>query len=324
MLAVQVVGITKAFGPVRALDAIELEVHRGEIFGLLGPNGAGKTTMVRILTTLVRPDSGHARVTGHDVFEEPDAVRRRIGYIPQEITVDPYLTCREHLEYYAGLYHLPTKTARLRASELLALVGLESDADRPVRRFSGGMKKKLDLICGLLHRPEVLFLDEPSLGLDVQVRREVWNHILRLKSEGVTIFLCTNAMDEADVLCDRLSILHRGRIAVTGSPRDLKGTIRQDSIAIDLPSAGHLDSCWSRLEPALKGLPFVGGVRLQDGRMIVSVESNEKALPKLLDVIHGVGVEVRSVAYSRPGLEEVFLQYTGTGYTEADPLPERP
>jgi ABC-2 type transport system ATP-binding protein len=315
-LAIEAIGVKKAFGSVSALVDLRMEVHRGEIFGLLGPNGAGKTTTVKILTTLVKPDSGSARVAGFDVVKEPDRVREKIGYVPQEITVDPYLSPREHLEYYAGLYHLSRRSAKNRIHELLLLVGLEADAERPVRRFSGGMKKKLDLICGLLHDPEVLFLDEPSLGLDVQIRRDVWGHVLKLKDEGAAILLCTNSMDEADTLCDRLSIIHQGKVVVTGNPLELKKEIEGDSVSIEIATDGS--GALARLEAAFAALPFVKGTRSNRTRVEVRVESSETALPKLMEVAMGSGVPVQSIAYRRPGLEEVFLQHTGAVFADAD------
>ncbi|MEK7210885.1 MAG: ABC transporter ATP-binding protein, partial [Candidatus Binatota bacterium] len=193
--------LKKKYGPIIALDDISLEVEKGKIFGLLGPNGAGKTTTVKILTTLVRPDEGKVVVAGTDVLGDPVRVRSLIGYVPQELTVDPYLTVQEHLNYYADLYHLSAAVKDSRAREVLGLVGLAGYENRRARYLSGGTKKKLDLACGLIHRPPLIILDEPSLGLDVQVRRDVWSYILRLKDQGTTVFLCTNYMDEAERLC---------------------------------------------------------------------------------------------------------------------------
>src|SRR3989338_7574801 len=197
---IRIENLTKRYGLVTALDDISLEVERGTIFGLLGPNGAGKTTAVKILTTLVRPDAGKVEVAGTDILKDPDRVRSLIGYVPQELTVDPYLTVEEHLRYYADLYHLSAAVREPRIREALGLVGLAGQEDRRARYLSGGTKKKLDLACGLIHRPPLILLDEPSLGLDVHVRRDVWNYVLRLKEQGTTVFLCTNYMDEAERL----------------------------------------------------------------------------------------------------------------------------
>ncbi len=191
-IIVQIESLCKTYGAIVALDDISLEVEEGKIFGLLGPNGAGKSTTIKILTTLARPDSGAVRVAGVDVLDDPAKVRSLIGYVPQELTVDPYLTVREHLKYYGDLYHLSSSVREAHAQELLELLGLVGSEDRRVKNFSGGMKKKLDLACGLIHHPPVVLLDEPSLGLDVQVRKDVWNYILGLKDRGTTIFLCTN------------------------------------------------------------------------------------------------------------------------------------
>lgn len=315
-------GLAKRFGEVTALDGIDVAVEEGEVFGLLGPNGAGKTTTVKILITLVRPDAGSAEVAGFDVLAAPDEVRRRIGYVPQELTADPYLTARENLRYFADLYHIPPGRREARIEELLALVDLQGDADRPIRRFSGGMKKKLDLACGLLHEPPVLLLDEPSLGLDVQVRRDVWDHIAGLKGRGATIFLCTNYMDEAERLCDRVAIIDRGRIAASGRPTDLRAGLGSDVVTVEPAEEGvggqpPLD----RLETALRGLDFVKGSQRDGGRLRITVTANETAVPRVLEAAARVGVQIQAIAYSRPGLDDVFLAHTGRRFEEAHGTP---
>ena len=314
---IRIENLKKKYGSVTALDDISLEVKKGQIFGLLGPNGAGKTTAVKILTTLVRPDEGKVEVAGADVLRDPDRVRSLIGYVPQELTVDPYLTVQEHLQYYADLYHLSAVVTESRIREVLGLVGLAGQESRRVRYLSGGTKKKLDLACGLIHRPPLIFLDEPSLGLDVQVRRDVWSYILRLKEQGTTVFLCTNYMDEAERLCDVVSIIDHGRIAVTGAPAALRSELKKDVISIEIAGANeHQREKLETLEKALSQLAIVQGT-VQDGvQLKIYVESNEIALPQILQSTASLSIPIRTVTYSRPGLDEVFLHYTGRPFAE--------
>lgn len=315
--AICIENLTKSFNTTVALDRVSLEVQEGEIFGLLGPNGAGKTTTVKILTTLIRPDGGMVQVGGLDVIKEPAAVRSRIGYVPQELTLDPYLTAREHLRYYADLYHLPAAARRARIQDLLDLLGLVGHEDRPVRHFSGGMKKKLDLACGLIHRPAVIFLDEPSLGLDVQVRRDVWSYILKLKEQGTTVFLCTNYMDEAERLCDRVAIIDRGRAVVTGTPTGLRGQLKRDVVSIDIADDNeHQQRNLEDLEKALSQLGIVRGIMKDGSQLKVYVDSNKSALPLILGSAASLSIPIHAITYSRPGLDEVFLHYTGHAFAE--------
>ncbi len=314
---VRIENLRKSYGPILALDGISLEVEEGKIFGLLGPNGAGKTTAVKILNTLVRPDGGRVEVDGIDVSRDPVKVRRLIGYVPQELTVDPYLTGREHMYYYADLYHLSTAIRESRIRDLLALVGLAGHENRRVRHFSGGMKKKLDLVCGLIHRPRLIFLDEPSLGLDVQVRRDVWSYILRLKEQGTTVFLSTNYMDEAERLCDDVAIIDRGKIAVMGTPAALRSQLKRDVISVEIASSNEHDSeCLEALEKAVSQLGIVQG-NIKDGiQLKIYVESNEMALPQILQSAATLAIPIHTITYSRPGLDEVFLHYTGHAFAE--------
>jgi ABC-2 type transport system ATP-binding protein len=219
---VEAVDLVQDFGQVRALDGASFTVGRGEIFGLLGPNGAGKTTTMRILLTLLRPTGGQARVAGLDVLAEPVAVRGRVGWVPQEKTADPLLTSRENLMFMAGLYHLSARAARRRTADLLDLAGLAEHAGRLARDLSGGMVRRLELAMGLVHLPAVLFLDEPTLGLDVTVRRSLWAYVREIRRSGTTIVLTTHYLDEADALCDRVAIIDHGRIVAAGPPAELK------------------------------------------------------------------------------------------------------
>lgn len=314
---IRVANLKKNYDSLVALDGISLEVERGTVFGLLGPNGAGKTTAVKILTTLVRPDEGKVEVAGTDVVQEPVRARRLIGYVPQELTVDPYLTVEEHLRYYADLYHLsaPVKNPAIRA--VLGLVGLAGYEDRRVRYLSGGTKKKLDLACGLIHRPPVIFLDEPSLGLDVQVRRDVWSHISRLKEEGTTVFLCTNYMDEAERLCGVVAIIDHGRIVAAGAPGALRSQLKKDVISLQIAGAGTAQGeKLSALEKALSELAIVQGTAKDGNELKIYVEGHEAALPQILQSTASLSIPIRSITYSRPGLDEVFLHYTGRPFAE--------
>ncbi|OGQ81552.1 MAG: hypothetical protein A3F90_08410 [Deltaproteobacteria bacterium RIFCSPLOWO2_12_FULL_60_19] len=312
---VRIENLSKAYGIVTALDGISLEVKGGKIFGLLGPNGAGKTTTVKILATLIRPDGGKAEVAGVDVLTDPAKARSLVGYISQELTVDPYLTPLEHLRYYADLYHVPAALRQLRIRDALALVGLAGLEDRRARHLSGGTKKKLDLACGLIHRPPVIILDEPSLGLDVEVRRDVWNHILRLKEEGTTIFLCTNYMDEAERLCDELAIIDHGKIAALGSPAELKGRLKREIVSVEVARGKEASGEWlATLETAAARLSMVRKA-VKDGAILkLYVDNNEAALPKILEAAASLKIPLESIAYSRPGLDEVFLHFTGRAF----------
>ncbi len=314
---IRIENLRKKYGPITALDGISLEVERGQIFGLLGPNGAGKTTAVKILTTLVRPDEGKVEVAGAEGQTDPVRVRSLIGYVPQELTVDPYLTVQEHLRYYADLYHLPASVRESRIREVLGLVGLAGQESRRAKYLSGGTKKKLDLACGLIHRPPLIFLDEPSLGLDVHVRRDVWSYILRLKEQGTTVFLCTNYMDEAEQLCDVVSIIDHGKIAVSGAPAALRSQLKKDVISIEIAGASeHRGEALETLEKALCRLAIVQGAVKDGAQLKIYVESNEIALPQILQSSASLSIPIRTITYSRPGLDEVFLHYTGRALAE--------
>ena len=242
MKAIRVSGLTKFYGDLLAVDHISFEVEEGEIFGLLGPNGAGKTTTIKMLTTLLRPSDGTAEVCGYDIRREPDAVRRVIGIVFQEPSLDLELTGRENMEFHARLYDVPKGEMDARIEELLKLVELQDWADRLVRNYSGGMRRRLEIARSLLHHPRVLFLDEPTLGLDPQSRRHVWSYISRInREEGVTIILTTHYMEEADQLCDRVAIIDKGRIVALDTPEKLKGIVGGDVLTLEVgPEAKRL------------------------------------------------------------------------------------
>ncbi|WP_447978047.1 ATP-binding cassette domain-containing protein [Candidatus Nitrospira bockiana] len=316
-VAIDVSGLTKTFGDRRAVDNLSFQVYGGEVFGLLGPNGAGKSTTLRMLITLLRPTAGTARVMGIDIIADPDRVRRVIGYVPQERALDRFLTGREHLLLLADLYHLPKEEAQRRIDALLKLVDLEDRADQPAKNYSGGMKRKLDIACGLLPNPRVMFLDEPTLGLDVQSRLRIWDYIRRLKSEGMTIVMTTNYLDEADQLCDRIALIDGGRIKALGSPAELKAGLGGDSVSLTVGS-GHEERL-APLAESLTALPSVRAVTVKPPRVEVRVESSEKALPAVLEVANRVGCRLEAIEYHRPRLDDVFMAYTGRPFREEPP-----
>jgi len=320
-VAIETIKLRKTYGTLTAVDDLTFQVYAGEIFGLLGPNGAGKSTTLRILITLLRPTSGQALVLGHDVAQEPDTIRRLIGYVPQERAIDRFLTGREHLLLLADLYHLPKDEAQRRIPELLKLVDLEDRADQPARTYSGGMKRKLDIACGLLPNPKVVFLDEPTLGLDVQSRLRIWDYVRQLKARGITIVMTTNYLDEADQLCDRLAIIDGGRIRAMGSPAELKAGLGGDivSLTIGASDAGRVDA----LAAALRALPMVRAVMAKPAGLDIRVESSEKALPAVLEAANRTSCRLELVDYHRPRLDDVFVAHTGHLIREEFPQGEQ-
>ncbi|HEY8473323.1 MAG TPA: ATP-binding cassette domain-containing protein [Natronosporangium sp.] len=310
--AIEVSGLAHRFGATEALRGVSFTVHSGEVFGLLGPNGAGKTTTIQVLLTLLRPQAGTARVAGVDVAANPDAVRRRAGWVPQERAVDPLLTARENLIFAGGLYHLPARLARARASELLALVGLESEADRLVRGFSGGMRRRLELAMGLVHQPSVLFLDEPTLGLDVAARITVWEHIEQVRRSGMTVLLTTHYLDEADSLCDRVAIIDSGRIIAVGTPMELKRAYGQDTLCVELTEPV------TALAPRVADHPKVAAVRADGYTLEADVTDLVAVTRFVLDECGRLGLAAQDLWGRRASLDQVFLGLTGRAFSQAD------
>jgi ABC-2 type transport system ATP-binding protein len=313
--AIVVEGLRKRYGPVQALDGVSFAVREGEIFGLLGPNGAGKSTTVRVLVTLTTPDEGRAFVAGHDVAREADAVRRSIGYVPQESGIDRFATGRENLMLQGRVQGLGGRELRGRVDELLDLVGIADAADRIVGGYSGGMKRRLDVALGLVHRPRVLFLDEPTTGLDPEARVAMWEEVGRLAAqETLTILLTTHYLEEADELADRLVIVSGGRVMVEGTPAGLKAELRGDAVQVELAN-GQMDD--ARRVLALAGAPVE--TALPDGRTLVSrVHDGGQALPGILAALSEAGIAVASVGVSRPSLDDVYLHYTGRDFATED------
>ncbi len=304
--------LTKRYrGGVLAVDGVSFCVKEGEIFGLLGPNGAGKSTTIQMLITLIRPTAGLAEVCGYDVSENPDAVRRCIGYVSQDIAVDESLTGRENLELQGRFYHLPKNILESRTAELLEMLELTGRADDMVSTYSGGMRKRLDIAEGLIHRPRILFLDEPTLGLDIQTRRRIWDYIEELRSmHGITVFLTTHYMEEADHLCDRVAIIDEGRIVAIGSPAELKAQIGGDLVTLQL--AGRDGLCKDKLRSELSSLaPVERVVADKTETYTLVVRDGERALPGIFSRLIDLGVSIESVNMKRPTLDDVFLHYTG-------------
>jgi len=306
--AIEVRGLVKRFGRVEALRGLDLRVPQGVCFGMLGPNGAGKTTSVGILTTLLRPDAGEARLLGRDVVADRSRVRRDVGVVFQESTLDPELTPREHLDLYGRLYRLPER--RRRVDAMLDLVGLGDRADECVRGLSGGLKRRLEIARGLLHAPRVLFLDEPTLGLDVAARAAVWRHLRALRDAGdTTLFLTTHSMEEADSLCEEIAIIDGGRRVAGGAPEALKAALGGDVVRLWLERA---EGAGERLRQA-EGVRAVavdageGGCELR-----VTVADGPRRLVQLIEAARPFGV--REVAMQRPTLEHVFLHHTGHAF----------
>ncbi len=305
--AVVVSGLTKSYGEIEAVRGIDFEVAAGETFGFLGPNGAGKSTTIKILCTLARPTSGQASVAGHDVVSERDAVRRNIGLVFQDTTLDSYLTGAQNLRFHAELYAVPSAAVEPRMKQVLDMVGLWDRRDSLVSTYSGGMQRRLEIARGLLHAPHVLFLDEPTVGLDPQTRSSIWEYINDLKGrEDITIFLTTHYMDEAEH-CDRIAIIDHGKIVAIDTPEALKASVGKDRVQIqtadDAAAIGELASLFG-IEAAI-----------HEGAVTFSVESGEQFVPQLFARL---SVPIRSVSVSRPSLDDVFMSYTGTTIRDAE------
>jgi ABC-2 type transport system ATP-binding protein len=305
--AIRTEGLSKTFGAFEAVRGVTFEIRRGEIFGLLGPNGAGKSTLIRILTTLLRPTSGTAFVGNHEVQRDPTAVRRAIGVIPQAFTSDPDLTAAENLEFYARLYSIPRARRRPLIADLLADVELADWRDRLVGTFSGGMRRRLEIARGLLHRPSILFLDEPTTGLDPASRIAMWNMIRRLKAQTeVTIFLTTHYMEEADALCSRLAFFDRGAIVAVGSPAELKGGIAESG-SIDV----RFESTPLDWRQRLLDLPAVREVSLADGACTIDSADRLSTVEALMALARRREVPIADLALRGTTLDDLFLRFAG-------------
>jgi len=310
---VEVENLTKRFSEdVLAVDNISFSVNVGEIFGFLGPNGAGKSTTINMLTTLLKPTRALPLVAGLDIAKQQDEVRHVIGLVPQDLTVDDELSGRENMYLQADLYNVPRGEAKARIEELLKLVNLEDAADRRVKTYSGGMRKRLELAEGLIHRPQVLFLDEPTLGLDIQTRTAIWEYIRELKKNNViTVFLTTHYLEEADGLCDRVAIIDHGKIVALDTPENLKHSVGGDVISLEVASDKDLTE-------DLRRVPGVMDARKEDGQYRIKAVNGEELTPVVLKAVWDQGAVVTSVNLSHPTLDQAFLEYTGRSMRDAE------
>lgn len=312
--AIGVRNLVKTYKDVRALDGLNLSVRRGSIFALLGPNGAGKSTTVKILTTLSQPDSGEASVAGLNVFKEPQRVRRVIGCVAQKSGVDTESTGRENLMLQGRFHQMPTALLRSRVAELLDRFHLASAADRLARTYSGGMQRKLDIAMGLIHKPQVLFLDEPTTGLDPEARSDLWDEIARLSTEGLTILLTTHYLEEADRLAQHVAIVDRGRVVTEGTPEALKAELRGDSVQIDLAAPTTL----AAVTHSLQHLDGVHDIQLAATTLHARTDHGATAVPPILLALEAAGIRASSVRVARPSLDDVYLRYTGRTIQQAE------
>jgi len=305
-------GLTKSFdGKTNVVDRVSFTVRQGEIFGFLGPNGAGKSTTINMLTTILRPTAGGATVCGHDLIKEQTAVRRDIGVVPQESTADEDLTGIENVLLCADFYGIPRSISNPRARELLDLVELSPSAKRKVGTYSGGMKRRLELASGLINRPRLLFLDEPTLGLDVQTRAAVWDYIRRLKVEfHMTLFMTTHYLDEADSLCDRIALIDHGKILTIGSPTQLKESIGGDIIEVSVQD-GAVD-----LSQTIRAIANVVDVKKTDSDYRIKTLLGEETAPAVMEAVRIAGAKVSRISISKPSLDQVYLEYTGRSIRE--------
>ena len=302
--AVVVEGLTKIYPRVKAVDEVSFTVDEGEIFGLLGPNGAGKTTTVRMLLTLIKPTSGRMSVFGIDGLTHPEKVRQMAGYVPQDVSVDGELTGYENILMYSKLYGVPGKERGRRIKDVLGYLDLQDRADDMVSTYSGGMMRRLEIAQTLVNRPRILFLDEPSIGLDPAAQRAIWELVNRLRDEfGATIFLTTHDMNEADTLCDRIGIMDKGRLVIIGQPSQLKATVGGDVLIIN----SKTPDCVNKL----KELGYSIVSESLGGQFDLLVSNGEALIPHLLESLKAVGVEVEAVSLKKPTLGDVFLKYTG-------------
>jgi len=310
--------LTKVYsGGIKAVDNVSFEVEEGEIYGFLGPNGAGKTTTILMLITLLKPTSGKASVCGFDIAREPSKVRENIGYVSQDVAVDENLTGRENLLLQGRFYHLPKDVLEKRIEDVLQMVDLTDRADHLVATYSGGMRKRLDIAEGLIHRPKVLFVDEPTLGLDIQTRHKIWEYIQRLRKEAnMTIFLTTHYMDEADALCDRVSIIDYGQIKVVGKPNDLKSQVGGDIVTLRFTKATN--TLAEEAVESIRKMTFVENVILTEDSYNIIARNGETIIPKMFEAVSRVGAAIESISMKRPTLDDVFLAYTGRAFREEE------
>jgi len=309
MNSIEINSLTKSFGDFNAVDDITLRIESGEIFGFLGPNGAGKSTTMMILTTLLKPTSGNALVQGYNVQSQGKKVRENIGFVQQEISVDEYLTGRENLILQARISRIPKSEVSSRIDEVLELVELQEKQNQASITYSGGMRKRLDIASGLLHRPKVLFLDEPTVGLDIQTRRKIWEYIRKIHKEfGMTIFLSTHYMEEADKLCDRIGIIDNGKIQAIDKPSTMKNALGDDRISFTLVDGiDKRDSLIKKIED----IEFVKEIKLKEDEITVFSSQSTDVIPKIFQISNDMGMKINTISLTQPTLDDVFISYTG-------------
>ena len=307
MNSIEIKSLSKVYGDLRAVDDISLNVKEGEIFGFLGPNGAGKSTTMMILTTLLKPSSGQALISGFDVVKDAKKVRQNIGYVQQEIAVDEYLTGRENLLLQARLNHIEKNLIEQRIDEILSLIELTEKQDEAVINYSGGMRKRLDIAGGLLHKPKVLFLDEPTVGLDIQTRRKIWEYIKKIHEEfNMTIFLSTHYMEEADKLCDRVAIIDYGKIQVIDSPQKMKNDLGNEVISITVDNK-TLQEFVSKINE----IKFVKEIKTHEQQITIFTSNGTEVIPQIFQLSASLNVKINSISLTQPSLDDVFINYTG-------------
>lgn len=314
MYSVETRSLSKLFGNVKALDDISFAIESGEIFGFLGPNGAGKSTTIMILTTLLKPTSGHALVSGFDVMTQAKQVRQSIGYVQQESTVDEYLTGRENLLLQARLNHIPKDQINKRIDEILDLIELSDKQNDSVVTYSGGMRKRLDIAGGLLHRPKVLFLDEPTVGLDIQTRRKIWEYIKKIHKEfEMTIFLTTHYMEEADQLCDRIGIIDHGKIQIIDSPTNMKSAMGNEVISLTFENRNANDFL-----SQLRQINFIKKINEDNNKLTIFTSNGTEVIPKIFQISSNLQIKIISISLTQPTLDDVFISYTGREIRDTD------
>ena len=309
MDAIKVDSLTKKFGDFKAIDNISFNVEEGEIFGFLGPNGAGKSTTMMILTTLLKPSSGNVLVGGYDILSDAKKVREKIGYVQQEISVDEFLTGRENLYLHARINQIPSNLIKSRIDDVLELVELGEKQDQATLTYSGGMRKRLDIANGLLSRPSVLFLDEPTVGLDIQTRRKIWGYIKKIRKDfGMTIFISTHYMEEADDLCGRIGIIDFGKIQVIDTPKSMKSAIGNEIISFNLVDGkANQDT----LIDQINNIEFVKEVKNKQGLITVFSTKSNEVIPKIFQASTNLNMKINSLTLKQPTLDDVFISYTG-------------
>ena len=308
MYSIETKSLTKSFGDLVAVNDISFSVEKGEIFGFLGPNGAGKSTTMMIFTTLLKPTNGNALVGGFDVLKNPKQVRENIGFVQQETTVDEYLSGRENLLLQAKLNHIPKNEINQRIDEVLDLIELSDKQDEAVVTYSGGMRKRLDIAGGLLHHPRVLFLDEPTVGLDIQTRRKIWQYIKKIHTQfDMTIFLTTHYMEEADSLCDRIGIIDHGKIQVIDTPKNMKNDLGNEIISLVIESNGSYDSFLLEL----KKIEFIKKINEDDSKLTLFTSNGTEVIPQIFQISSELGIKIKSISLTQPTLDDVFISYTG-------------